>query len=414
MSVVARRAGALAAAGLAVAAVLAPAPPSSAATTYTATADARLVAVDLTTVPGVLFDQIVDAGYDVAQAQLDSLGQSNGFASNPYPSETVVLLPGLVAGLTEGASSDVVPPYPLIASSSHPTAPDQRTSAGALVLEASSRAASSRAQATDSIGRSVAEVGLDGSTGVVVARAETSLASLPLSSALTLHGIRSVAEARLTPAGEIERTSSFELAALTVLGQRIALAGGGLELGGEAVPVPGGTGALLGPLLGALADQGTTVELLPAIETDDGITSGGLRITSRSVPPPELAAGVEEVVTAVTVGASTASVSGRVLPVLRPPSLEVAGPGAVPAAPAGGIGGGAPGATSPATPSRATPPVGTAPATSGLTGSTPAASPIATIVGDISLGAFYPVLVAAGLVLVAAVNLFRRFAVRTP
>ena len=55
------------------------------------------------TVPGApLSDQIADAGGPVAQASLDSLGTSRGFASLPYPGDTATGLPGLVAGFTGG------------------------------------------------------------------------------------------------------------------------------------------------------------------------------------------------------------------------------------------------------------------------------------------------------------------------
>lgn len=411
-----RSARALAGAALGVAAVavavVSPAPPSAAAGSFTATADARLLAVDLTTEPGVLFDQLVDAGYEVAQAQLDSLGGSTGFASNPYPSETVVLLPGLLASLSAGGTSDVVPPYPLIATSAHPLTPDDRLAAGPVVLEASSRAAGSRAQAADGAGRSVAEVGYDEGTDTVVARAETSLASVPVSSALTLHGLRSVAEVRRTSAGDLERTSSFEIAAVTILGQRIALGAGGLELAGGVVPVAGGVDALLGPLLDAVAAQGTTIELLPAVETADGIVSAGIRISNTSVPPPEVAAGVERVRSAVTFGAASASVSGRAFVDVAGPTPDVA----VPVPDRGALDGG--GSSSPSAPAA---PGGVA--TGGAVAAAPVAPAsvdagparsIASVAADISVAGFYPVLVVAGLVLVAIVNLFRRFAVRTP
>jgi hypothetical protein len=84
-----------------------------------------LAAVDFTAEPGVVFPQLIDAGGSVAQASLSSLGVSTAFASDPYPSESFVLAPGLIAGLTSGATSAVIPPYPLIASSNFPAIPEK-------------------------------------------------------------------------------------------------------------------------------------------------------------------------------------------------------------------------------------------------------------------------------------------------
>src|SRR5581483_8310071 len=45
-------------------------------------------------------DDIIDGGGPSAQTRFDSLGVSTAFASSPYPGETFVSLPGLVAGFT--------------------------------------------------------------------------------------------------------------------------------------------------------------------------------------------------------------------------------------------------------------------------------------------------------------------------
>ena len=63
-------------------------------------------------------DTFIDGGGPVAQSILDGLGNSQSFASLPYPSDNAISGPGLVAGLT-GLPSP--PPYPFYVNSSYPT-----------------------------------------------------------------------------------------------------------------------------------------------------------------------------------------------------------------------------------------------------------------------------------------------------
>src|SRR5882724_4013701 len=73
-------------------------------------------------IPGAsAVDQIIDAGGPVAQAVLNSLGTSAGFASQPYPGELVLIGPGLGATLL---GLPQPPSYPFIAASRHPSTPE--------------------------------------------------------------------------------------------------------------------------------------------------------------------------------------------------------------------------------------------------------------------------------------------------
>ncbi len=379
---------------------------SGAAGTYTATANARLVGVDFTAVPAIAFDQLVDAGVSAAQAQIDSLGTTRAFASSPYPSESVVLLPGLIAGITGGQTSALIPPYPLIAATNETTPADHRE-LGPLVLDAQSTAGNSRGSVTDGVTRAVARTTADDSR--VVARAETTISSLQLTSVLSLDGIHTVAEATRTAGGDIDLSSSFEVAAITVLGQRIALTPSTLSLLGTDVPVGLDLSSVLGQLLTALAAQGTTIELLPAVETADGITAAGLRITTNTAAPPEIASGLKELRARETLGLASVSVSNR----------------------AAGIGGGPTdgGVTAPTSPPSLAPvlggevpvfdapvPVGSPPSV-GATPAPVAPAPVAatrSLPVDLSLSGFYPVLVLAAAVGVGLVNLIRHLGVRSP
>src|SRR5436190_19241540 len=69
--------------------------------------------------PGfVAVDTFIDGGGPVSQSILDGLGNSQSFASLPYPSDNAISGPGLVAGLT-GLPSP--PTYPFHVNSSYPT-----------------------------------------------------------------------------------------------------------------------------------------------------------------------------------------------------------------------------------------------------------------------------------------------------
>jgi hypothetical protein len=381
---------------------LVPSASQAGAGTYTATADARLVGVDLTVAPPIAFDQLVDAGLSVAQARIDSLGTTQGFASSPYPSQSVVLLPGLIAGITNGQTSALIPPYPLIAATSA-TMPSDHRELGTLVLDAESSPGNSRGSVTDGVTRGLARTTADDDT--VVARAETSITSLQLTSTLSLDGVHTVAEARRSSEGKVTLSSSFEVAGLTIFGRRVALTPTALSLLGTEVPLGVDLSSVLGQLLSSLAGQGTTIAFVPATRTADTITSAGLSITSNVAVPPEIASGLKEVRAGVTVGFASASVSNGVEGGVTGPAGPATDEAPLLAAPSitPGIGFDAPVLRTPT-------------ATGGVR---PAAAPTGVSAGhplpvDISLSGLYPVLALGAAIGVGLVNLIRHLGVRSP
>jgi hypothetical protein len=284
-------------------------PSARADSTFEGVADARLVAVNFTVEPGVVFPQLVDAGGSVAQASLSSLGVSTAFASDPYPSESAVLLPGLIAGLTNGATSPL-PPYPLIVSSNFPAIPEKVVHAGSVVLDARSNAADSRGSTSNGANTGAAEVSRDPGSDRVTARSEVAGSAITLSDSLVLNGVHSVATAVRDPSGKIQLSSAFEVSALTIAGQRVPLSDGLVGPDGALTAANAGGQALLD----ALAQQGISISYLPSARTADGITSAGLRIRSVQAPPPQLASGIDRVVTETTIGLTSVRVVNRGLP----------------------------------------------------------------------------------------------------
>lgn len=377
------------------------------ASAFSGTAAARLVAVDVRVTPTVVFDPLLDGGQSVAQAQLDSLGISQAFASSVYPGAAVIALPGLLGTVTNGQiGSDNVPPYPLYVDSAHPLRPSSRQQVGVYELSAQSEAHDSRAKATDGATEAAARVFLESSTGDVVARAESTVGALRISDELSLLGIRSFAEVRQSPSGELQRRSEFGVAALSVLGHQLSLGGDGLAVLDQRVPLDGLLEQLLAPVLAGLREEGVTIEVVPGENLDDGVQAAGLRITTTVATPASLASGLQSAATVITLGGNVASVSNEAIPafsagpdVATAPATNTSGPAS------SGLG------SDPATQSSVLPSPVEAPAGGAGTGAAAApAAPIASTAAVIpnagSVAGFYPVLLLAGVAVFAAARLF--------
>ena len=103
--------------------------------------------------PGfVAVDTFIDGGGPVASSVLDGLGNSQSFASLPYPSDNAISGPGLVAGLT-GLPSP--PPYPFYVNSSYPTQEKADYAGPGINLAALSAEAATEGTATSGGGEGV-------------------------------------------------------------------------------------------------------------------------------------------------------------------------------------------------------------------------------------------------------------------
>jgi hypothetical protein len=394
------------------------------------------VAVDIRAAPPVVFDPLFDGGQSVAQAQLDSLGTSRAFAASAYPGSTVLGLPGLIGTVTKGqVNSEQIPRYPLYVNSSDPTRPSDHQSVGTYDLGADSSSVVSRATATDGASKGAASVTVDPVTGDVVARAVTTIAAVRVTDQLTVNGVRSLAEVRQSPSGEIKRASTLEVSSVMILGQQATITAEGLSLLDQKVPIGGVAQPTLQPLLAALAAQGTTIELVPSQDLPDGVITTALRITTTAVAPAALASGVSSITTTFTFGGNVASVSNQALPTFNATTpIEAPGSGSAPSASRSSGFGSPPSAPTPVRPTTSdgaawTPGVartapdsspaliagpapgssliaGPAPDSSLFAGPPPDRSLIATVPSDISATGFYPVLVAAGVALFGAARLF--------
>jgi len=293
------------------------APTARAAGAFTATAGGSIVGVAFTTVPGVGFDQLVDAGAPEAQAALDSLGDAPAWASEPYPSGSVLAAPGLVAALTEGATSPYIPPYPLVASADSVTPHDHRD-AGTVALDATSAPVRSRSSATDGVNAVTATTALDPSTTDVLATATATVAALDLAPEVSISGVAASATLRRSPDGASQRTSSFTAGTLTVAGLPIPLT--------DAVLATIAQHRGASSFDATLAAHGVTIEYLPATTTDTDVMSAGLRITSVMQAPAAVASGLDHAVAVLTFGQAWARVTNSAFVPVPIPSLSEPAP----------------------------------------------------------------------------------------
>ena len=374
---------------------------------FTATSNAHLIGMEVSTAPSVVFDPLLDPGQAVAQAEIDSLGSSKGFAAEVSPGGTVLAVPGLLGTLTNGRIGSQLPAMPLVVASDNPSVPAKRQAVGTVAVETSSSSRSSTSSATDGVSRAAASAMFDPGNGRVVATAESTVGEVALGDVLVLDGVRSAARVEQDSSGRPVRSSSFDVGSLSIMGQRVAVTRGGLQLLGTNVPIGSLATSVPAPLFSALAQRGVTVDFLPATDLPDGVRSAGLRITIVAKPPPSIIAGLASITVVLTLGGNVASVSNRTfaVPVGADAAASIAiPPDAAAVMPSGtsglGLAAGAPPVIGPSAPvSQAAVP--------------PAAVAGSSVAERVSIARFYLVLVLVGGVIYAAFRLFRRFGVVT-
>jgi hypothetical protein len=263
------------------------APSARAAGSFQAAAIAEGVRYTVT-VPGApLSDQLADAGGPVAQASLDSLGTSRGFASLPYPGDTATGLPGLVAGFTGGQIN--LPAYPAYVASDHPTQPDGRQVAPGYSLQSHSDATATTALATTGEGtdpatraaRTEASTAVHAANDGSVTADSSSITEGIVMGSLHIQSVRSTATAHLSPDGHVMTDSSLDVTAASINDTPVSIGPSGLTLAGTNVPLPAGD-----TLSKALSAEGISVTYLAAQPQDGGVLAPVLQLTLADVRLP--------------------------------------------------------------------------------------------------------------------------------
>lgn len=226
----------------------------------------------------LIIENLFNGGGPTAQAALDSLGSSTGFASFPYPGDLAVAAPGLAGTL----SGKPVPTYPFVVTSQYPSAQEVSLDQPGYHLDsvAHETEARSNAQAGARLAPSTDEAGAFATAAVVRNAADfTSVAESRLDlqvGAVAIHGATSKAEVVVDNAGKVARHSDFRVSSLSVNGVGVAITQNGLQLIGSVQPAQK-----------SLTVGHTTIRFVEASGTEDSVLAPGLQITTpMDVPAP--------------------------------------------------------------------------------------------------------------------------------
>jgi hypothetical protein len=275
---------------------------------FRGTASAEGVRVGVLAGGAPVSSQVVDGASPIAQAALDSTIGSSAFASVLYPGDTVVTAPGLAAGFSGGATSDVIPQYPLIAIAGSTTVPESKAEAPGSSMRAEGSDRRGSATAATGTGQGAAtfttaatsELSDDDTVVASAASEAVGLAAGPLQ----LGKVTARSLARRSPSGTLERESTFEATGMAVDGTAVRLTPDGLMVGETNVPV---SASPLQPVLDAAK---VSLRYIAEQETEDGVVSAGLVVTRAQ----DLPGSVTPVEVSYTLGRAAAAVSGVALP----------------------------------------------------------------------------------------------------
>jgi hypothetical protein len=280
---------------------------------YDAVARADAFRVGVTTTEFLVAD-IVDASGPTAQAEVDSLGKSVGFAALPYPGDTATTAPGLVASVVlpqVGLPPPTLPRYPLATSSQYPGQPTASVNQPPVGLNAQSSASSSTAHSAASGaasgGNTVAKAAADATSkvddaGKIIADASATLESVTIAGVLRIGAVTATANVTRAVDGALVAGSSFNADGMTVAGVPVDLTDHGLVLAGSTVPIPPSSSVAQ-----ALKAAGIQMGYLAPTTSPGSVRSAGLMVSAAQQAPT----GNKFVVT-YTFGVADASVSSNV------------------------------------------------------------------------------------------------------
>lgn len=222
----------------------------------------------------------------VAQSCVNyGLQESQGFASSPYPGETVIAVPGLLAGQT-GAP---VPPYPAYVSSTYPAKQESGVSKPGYSLSSQSDQTSSRSRARSGLAQDQAGAGVMAASaeatvtpteGTSDARAVSRTAPVTINDVLQLGTVRSLAAATVDADGQLLRESRLRVGHSSVGGQEVMITPEGVKLAGETIGAPKQADPN-----DVLAQAGVRVRYLEKEKTSRGVLSAGIEVVAEQQDP---------------------------------------------------------------------------------------------------------------------------------
>ncbi|HVW35569.1 MAG TPA: hypothetical protein VHL53_23760, partial [Acidimicrobiia bacterium] len=218
------------------------------------------------TMPGApVTDTPVDGGGPTAQVQMDSIGDSTGYASFPDPGGILITGPTTFTGLLAGGIGPIPPvtfpapppDYPFYVQSNAATAPQRSVGSGPYQLSTASGPDSSRASATSGVRTGAAgDLALVRSTatmqlapaGDVIAEAVSDTAGV-VAGPLTIGEVKSTARQVLSPGGTVTTKTALEISGMRIGTLPVSYTPDGLVIGSatQKLPVNETLASLLGP-----------------------------------------------------------------------------------------------------------------------------------------------------------------------
>ena len=241
------------------------------------------------TVPNFLIlSTVFDGGGPIAQAVFNTSGDATGFGSLPYPGDTVVNAPGVLA---VGTGQSIPVSYPFFVQATAPTTPEASSSdaTGQYVLHATATDKDASGLATMGTGASpsgsttTSSVKTD-ANGTVTAVADATVRGIDFGGVLKIASATSHSETVLGPndAKPVTKTSTI-VEGVTVAGQSVQVGPDGIGLPGQSLA----TAPVTDALNGALKQAGLTVKTVAKQAVAGGATTTALEVTQvGAVPVP--------------------------------------------------------------------------------------------------------------------------------
>jgi hypothetical protein len=244
-------------------------------------AAAQGVQVMVTKSDDVVLERPSGLAVPVAQSCVDyAVGESMGFASNPYPGDTVVVSVPLARGVT-GAP---VPDYPAYAASRYPSVEKSEVDQPGYSLHARSSKVSSQARARSGADQDSADAGatevsaeslVDPKARTSTARSRSHTQPLTINDVLLLGDVRSTALATAGADGRVARSSELRIGRSQVAGQVVEITPAGVKTAGQTSPLPGDDPAEV------LQAAGVQIRYLTEEKTSRGVLSAGIEVIAR-------------------------------------------------------------------------------------------------------------------------------------
>lgn len=249
-------------------------------------AAAQGVQLMVTASDNVALEVPTGVGVPVSQSCVNyGLGESRGFASNPYPGETGVALSKIVGGRL----GQELPAYPAYAASRYPGTDESKVSQDGYKLISRSTKTASESLARSGAdseetgaGRTVAsaESVVDPEKRSSIATATSDISPVSIKGVLELGKVHSMARAIVDADGKVKRAAALRVGHTKVAGQEVVITPEGVEVADKTValrdaPDPDDV----------LKEAGVRVRYLEKVETRQGVLSAGIEVIAEMKTP---------------------------------------------------------------------------------------------------------------------------------